>query len=484
MSEQLGLTVKKSKFSEWYIELVRKAEIIDQRYAIKGFEVYMPWGIFLVREVSESLEEELEEKGHRPVRFPVLIPEKNLKKEAEHIKEFGTEVFWVTHGGENKLTERLCLRPTSETAIYPLFSIWIRSHKDLPLKMYQTCQVYRYETKMTKPLLRGREFFWIEAHTVQKTNKDAIKQVEEDMSITNVVLADKLALAFYLFERPDWDKFPGAESTYAYETLLPDGKSIQLATTHNLGQKFAKAFDIQFTNQKGKKVYPYQTCFGPGVSRIVGAIVAIHGDDKGLVLPPEIAPIQVVIIPILKKGSEKKVMKKCGEVFGKLEEEFRVKLDDRNYRPGFKFNEWELRGVPIRIEIGPKDVKEEQIVLVKRDTGERVIVKDDDDLIKRVKDSLNVIFLDLKEKAESNLINGTNEAKSKEEMKKLVKKGFVKVPFCSIKTGIKCAEKVEKEIGAEIRGKLFGIKEKPKPKDKCIICGKKAKEIVYIARAY
>ncbi len=485
MSEKLGLKHKKSKFGKWYLDLVKKGEIVDQRYSIKGMEVYKPWGMFLIREITEALEEELEEEDHQPVQFPVLIPEENLKKEKEHIKGFEEEVFWITHSGKNKLDEKMCLRPTSETAIYPLYSLWVRSHKDLPLKRYQSCQVYRYETKMTKPLLRGREFFWTEAHTVQRDKKSALKQVKEDMEISKEVFEEKLGLAFYLFQRPEWDKFPGAESSYAYDVLMPDNKSLQISSTHNLGQKFAKVFDIKYATKKGGKKLAYQTCFGPGVSRILGAVIAVHGDDKGLLLPPEVAPVQVVIVPILKKEQKKKVMEKCGEVLGRLEDEFRVKLDDRNRRPGFKFNDWELKGVPLRIEIGPKEVKKEQLVLVRRDTGEKIVVEEEDDLEKRIKDVLNVIYLDLKKRAESELVNGTNEAKIFKDVKKLLKKGFVKAPFCSIdKKGEKCAEKVEKELNAEIRGKLFGNKEKPKKKDKCVVCGKKAKEIVYISRAY
>ncbi|MFH0832725.1 MAG: proline--tRNA ligase [Candidatus Aenigmatarchaeota archaeon] len=481
MSEELGIKTKRSDdFSEWYLEVMDKCDIVDKRYPVKGFVVYKPWGMFVINQIFDALEEELQKTGHNPVSFPVLIPEGNLKKESEHVKSFEKEVFWITHAGENKLDERLLLRPTSETAFYPMYSLWIRSHTDLPLKLYQCAQIYRYETKMTKPLLRGREFFWIEAHTVQKTNEDAEKQVKEDMAITEKVLSEKLGLPFMLLQRPEWDKFPGAEKTYAYDTIMPDGKTLQVATTHNLGQKFSKPFHIKFANEKGDSEYAYQTCYGPGVSRIVGAVISVHGDDKGMILPPPVAPTQVIVIPIPIKGKEELVEKEAKNILKEIEKlGLRARIDSRGYRPGFKFHEWEMKGVPIRIEIGPKDIEKKQFIAVRRDTGEKIILKD----AKKVGEMLDVIYKNLKETARKNFESRIRNAKSFQEISKNIENGgLVGINFCSMeKDGEKCAEKIEKELHAEIRGAKL-VKEKPT--GNCVICGKPAKHVVYVAKAY
>ncbi len=481
MSEELGISVKKSDFAKWYLEAVKKCGIIDQRYPVKGFPVYMPWGMFLTKQVIHALEKELENTGHKPVNFPVVIPEESLKKEKEHVKGFEKEVFWITHAGENKLDERLFLRPTSETAMYPMYALWIRSHMDLPLKLYQTVQVYRYETKMTKPLLRGREFFWIESHTAQKTMKKADEQVHEDMKITETVLSDYLGIPFLLLQRPEWDRFPGAEYTYAYDTLLPDSESLQVATTHNLGQKFSKPFNIEFSDEKGSKNFAYQTCFGPGVSRIVASIIAIHGDDKGLVLPPHIAPVQAVIIPVYMKGMEKEIEEKCRIVKNRLK--LRAEFDNSYARPGFKFHDWEMKGVPIRIEIGPKDIEKNQVVLVRRDNNQKIIVEDRN-IEKEVEKILDDIFTSLKNKARKEFDSRMRDAKTFSDLKKEIEKGgFVRVNFCSLsREGEKCAEKIEKELKAKVRGSMFNKDESPS--GNCIVCNSPAKHVVYLAKAY
>ncbi|MDI6721136.1 MAG: proline--tRNA ligase [Candidatus Aenigmarchaeota archaeon] len=478
----LGITTGKEDFSEWYSEVVSKAGIIDQRYPVKGFPVYMPWGMFLIKQVFSMLEDGLHKTGHEPVNFPVVIPEANLSKEKEHVKGFEKEVFWVTHAGDNELEERLFLRPTSETAMYPMYSLWIRSYMDLPLKLYQSVQVYRYETKMTKPLMRGREFFWIETHTAQRSEEDVEKQIEEDMKITKEVL-DKIGIPFMLFESPSWDKFPGAEHTYAYDTLIPDGRSLQVATTHNLGQKFAKAFDIKFVNEKQEEVYAYQTCFGPGVSRIVSAIISVHGDDKGLVLPPDVSPVQIAIVPVPIKGKETEVSKKCESLMKKLRH-YRIRCDNRVHRPGFKFNEWEMKGVPLRIEIGPRDVERNEATLVRRDSGEKYVIPDDD-LESKIKELVDDIFSNMKFMAEKRFLSFVNDAKSFSEMESIIsgQGGFVRVPFCSAeKDGEECAAKID-EIHAKVRGTIFGRKDNFQGKE-CIVCGKHARHMVYVAKAY
>jgi prolyl-tRNA synthetase len=480
MSEELGLSVKKAEdFSEWYLEVIEKAEVVDARYGIKGFQVFLPLATLAMKEIIKSFEDELEKKGHKPVMFPTLIPESSMKKEAEHIKGFSTEVFWITHAGKNKLEENFCLRPTSETAFYPLYSLWIRSHLQLPLKLYQTGSMFRYETKMTKPLLRSREFIFIETHTAQKTFEDAEKQAAEDMEVFEKVTKEKLGISFVLLKKPDWDKFPGAEATYAFETVMPDGKVLQLGTTHNLGEKFSKVFKIKYVDKDKKTKYVNQTCFGPGMSRITGAVIGIHGDDKGLILPPAIAPTQIVIVPIYTENTKAKVMEKCGEILGRLTEKgFRTHLDDRNqHTPGFKFHEWELKGVPIRIEIGPIDIENRKITVVRRDFLERVSI-DEEKLEESILECLDSISLQLEKRASELML--IQDAKDYKDLKnKLKQGGFIRIPFCMRE---KCAEKLKNETTAEVRGTLFGKTEKVE--GTCAVCEEKAKETVYIAKAY
>lgn len=476
----MGLSVKKAEnFGKWYLEVIQKAEVVDTRYGVKGFLVYMPTGMLTLKEIVRLFDIELQKTGHGPVLFPVVIPERFLKKESEHIKGFEQEVFWITHAGKNKLEERLCLRPTSETAMYPLYATWIRSHLQLPLKLYQDCCVYRYETKMTKPLMRGREFYWIEAHTAQKTFNDAEKQTREDKQIFENVVTKKLAIPFLFLKRPDWDKFPGAENTYALECMLPDGVSMQIGTTHNLGEKFAKVFDIKYLDEKKKKQYVNQTSYGPGIARIVSALVSIHGDDRGLIFPPIVAPIQIVIVPIYTKPTKTKVMKKAGELLGKLEEKgFRVILDDREkYTPGFKFHEWELKGVPLRIEIGPLDIKNKKVSMSRRDSLERITISEEK-LEEHVIETLDSIGFQLEKRANEMLriVDASNFKEIKEELKQ---GGFIRIPFCMEQS---CSEKLKEKTNSEVRGTL--VEKKEKAKGKCAICEGTAKEMVYIAKAY
>ncbi|NIO44218.1 MAG: proline--tRNA ligase [Candidatus Aenigmarchaeota archaeon] len=480
MSEELGLSVKKTEnFGKWYLEVLQKAEVLDTRYGIKGFLVYMPLGMLTIKDIYKLFENELEIRKHKPALFPVVIPQSYFKKEAEHIKGFEKEVFWITHAGKNKLQEKMCLRPTSETAMYPMYSIWIRSHLQLPLKLYQSTAMYRYETKMTKPLMRGREFLWIEAHTAQKSWDDAEKQVKEDMEIFKKVVTDNLCIPFLLIKRPEWDKFAGAEETYAFETLLPDGISLQIGTTHNLGEKFANVFNIQYMDENRKKKYVNQTCYGIGIGRILGALISIHGDDNGLIFPPVVAPTQIVIIPIYKKDTKEKVLKKCKEVLGRLKEKgFRVHLDDREkHTPGFKFNEWELKGVPFRIAIGPIDIEKKQVSYSKRDEKNELTTPEDG-LEKFVKTKLDEISSNLLKKAK-NLMKIQDAENYSDLKEKLKKGGFIRIPFCMKE---KCAEKLKDNTGAEVRGTLFEKNEKAK--GNCAICGEKAEKIAYVAKAY
>ncbi|MEM5814545.1 MAG: proline--tRNA ligase [Candidatus Aenigmatarchaeota archaeon] len=481
-AHQMGMTVRKAaNFTEWYYEVVQKADVVDTRFGVKGFTVFMPTAMLVMDEMFKMLEGALQAAGHQPLHFPVVIPETEFKKESSHIKGFEEEVFWITHAGKNKLEERLVLRPTSETAMYPMYSLWVRSHQQLPMKFYQKGSVYRYETKMTKPLLRSREFIWLEAHDVQKTKEDSIKQVEEDMAIFREVVTDGLCVPTLLLKRMEWDKFPGADSTYAFEAVMPDGNVLQIGTTHDLGQKFAKVFGIQFLDENGKKQYAYQTCFGPGISRILGAMIGIHGDDRGLILPPAVAPIQAVIVPIFTKESKAAVFAKCGEVLGWLsEKDFRVHFDSREqYTPGFKFHEWELKGVPVRIEVGPRDIEDGTISLVRRDFLERTVIPEEK-LAEQLMETMDSITFQLHKRAnEMMLIQGADDYKTLKE--RLKAGGFVRMPFCLQEA---CDEKLKADTGAEVRGTLFGDVSKPSAGAKCAICGKPAKATVYAAKAY
>lgn len=316
---------KDENFSDWFDKVLLEANVLDGRYPVKGFTVYRGWGFQIVRAISRMLEERLEENGHEPMLFPVVIPEETFEKEAEHIKGFASEVFWITKGGDTELPRKLLLRPTSETAIYPLFKIWIRSHADLPLKMHQTCTIYRYETKATRHLFRAREFLWNEAHTAHATLEEADKQVLEGAEIYEEMYR-RLCLSYLLLRRPDFDKFPGAVYSIAFDAWNPDGKANQIGTVHNLGDKFAKSFEITYEDDDGKQKHVYQTCYGFGIGRVLAAIIAQHGDDHGLVLPPEVAPIQVVIVPIPYKGYEESLKKPLHRTFADPEKRGNQKL--------------------------------------------------------------------------------------------------------------------------------------------------------------
>ncbi|MBU2639939.1 MAG: proline--tRNA ligase [Nanoarchaeota archaeon] len=490
MSEKtLGITAKKSEdFSEWYTQIVQKAELADIRFGIQGFIVHRPWAFKISRKIYEYFEKEVEKDNHEPFLFPIAIKEKNLKKEAEHAG-FTPEVFWVNEAGSEKLEERFALRPTGEAQIYPMYSLWIRGNKDLPLKGYQSrITVFRNE-KTTRPFLRGREFMFFETHDVFATHKEAIAQVKKDLNICKKIMTQKLKIPFLFFKRPEWDKFMGADETFTPDTLMPDGKRNQLASTHDLGTNFAKAFNIKFLDKDEKTKYPYQTCFGPGIWRQMAALIAIHGDDQGLILPFEIAPIQIIIIPIFSKSNKKdseRILKKCEEIKKELSN-YEVKIDNSDNTPGFKYNQWELKGVPLRIEIGPKEVKEKKVT-IKRRTDRKQINTTLKSLKKEIQKQALELDKQIKENAEKYFKDKIKDASSLEKVKKIIRKyrGFIRVPFCSTgKEGKKCADILkEKTEGGVVCGNLYPKPEIPKKDDKCIICDKKAKQIVYVAKSY
>ncbi len=479
---EIPLPDKEQNFNDWYNEIILRAELVDLRYGVKGFIVYRPNLATVLKQTYRLFEDALDEHGHSICNFPVVIPLEFFQKEAEHIKGFSGEVFWITKAGDSELDKPLLLRPTSETAMYPLYAYWIRSYRDLPLKLYQSNTVYRYETKATKPLIRGREFYWIEAHDVHRTFEDAVNQVKEDMEITIDVLHNQLGIPFLLMERPSWDRFAGAEHSFAFDVLFPDKEVLQIATTHLLGETFSRAFDIMFEDEDGTKKYGQQTCFGIGISRIAATIISMHGDNYGLIIPFHVAPIQIIIVPIPKKGKSELILEKCEEVYQKLKDKgYRVKLDNSENRPGAKFYHWELLGVPIRLEIGPKDIENGVITTFRRDKRERFQIKESQ-LIKTIEQLRGEILNELRSRREKDLEENIREAKNKEEFLEIAKNkgGFIKIEFCD---GNKCAEVIKEETGGyEVRGKLFGKEEKTM--GNCIICGEKAKSIVYVAKAY
>ncbi|VVB53686.1 Proline--tRNA ligase [uncultured archaeon] len=462
---------KEEDFSEWYHKVLDEAQVIDQRYPIKGMLVYRKWGLYIIRQAQQYLERRLEEDGHEPVLFPVLIPEDVLGKESEHIAGFENEVFWVTHAGATPLERKLALRPTSETSMYNLFSLWVRTHGDLPIKIHQSCAVYRYDTKHTRPLIRGREFLWNEGHTAFATRKEALENIETIIGIYGKLIGDLLCLPYQVNKRPDWDKFPGAEYTIAFETLMPDGKTLQIATVHNLGQHFSKVFDITYADEQGGRHHAWQTSYGPGFGRLLAAVISVHGDEKGMILPPQVAPVQAVIVPIIFKDTEGKVRKEAEALKHKLEKHgIRVEIDDREIRPGEKYYYWEQRGVPLRIEIGPRDLEKKQVVVVRRDTGEKLFVPEADLDVHKI---FSDIEANLKKKAQESFNHRIKKAANMQELEeRLTTGGIIEAGWCGKQ---ECAKQIE-PIGT-----ILTIEEDKKTD--CVNCGNPGTHI-RIAKTY
>lgn len=474
---------KLGNFSEWYNTITKEAELCDLRYGVKGFVVFMPWAVMSMDRMYGLYEKEVQRTGHVPALFPALIPKSYLTRESEHVEGFVPEVFWVEQAGLHRLEEPLAMRPTSETAMYSMYALWIHGIKDLPLKIYQRCQVWRYETKATKPFIRSREFYWIEAHDCFETREGALAQVQEDMEMTENMIHGQFGVPFLFFQRPQWDKFAGAENTFAADTLMPDGKALQLPSTHMLGQNFAKAFGITYTDDKGEEQHVWQTCYGPAISRIYAAVIAMHGDEKGLILPFALAPVQVAIVPIYRDDTKADVMRECRKLAMRLSECYSVKLDESENTPGFKFNHWEMKGVPVRIEMGPRDIEKGEAVLVRRDTREKMPVKLDA-LEDKLDGLCEDIRLALKEKADRWFSDKLSKADTMEELEKRIgERGFIRVPFCSDGLDSKgCADALKERFQVNMRGSLYGSDDKPD--GKCIACGKDATVYLYAAHQY
>lgn len=484
MAEENKLPDYKNQPSEWYTEIIKSAELADIRYGVKGCLVFQPWSVEAMELMYDYLEKDLKKRGHKNYWFPTLIPESYFFKEAEHIDGFSPEVFWVEKGGSDKLEEKLALRPTSETAFYTMFALWLRSHKDLPLRTYQRANVFRYESKATRPFLRSREFHWIETHCAFATEEEAFQNVLDDMETTKRIVFGVYGVPTIVFERPEWDKFAGASRTFGADAITPSGRVVQQPSTHMIKQHFAKSFGIKFTDKDEKEKTPFTTCYGPAISRIFASVVLTHGDNKGLKFPFEIAPKQVVIVPILAE-KEPKVLTKSKEIATMLESEgYRVELDNSDKRAGEKFYFWEMKGVPLRIELGPRDLAEKKVMVYRRDTEKKIAVLEKD-LVKEIAKEGKALSENLKKKATESFEGLIKDAKSVEELKKIVGVGIARANFCSTdKEGESCAEIVEKETGGKIRGTRIDVKDKLIEGGKCVACGKKATKVVYIAKDY
>lgn len=479
MSE-LGITVRKSEqFSEWYTEVILKSELTD--YApIKGCIVFREYSYAIWEKIQDFFNKKIKEMGHKNAYFPIFVPEGFLRKEAEHFEGFVPECAWITIGGNTELEERLALRPTSEAIIYSMYKKWIRGWRDLPIKLNQWCNIVRWE-KAPKPFLRTREFLWQEGHTAHAIKEEADKEVMDILNIYKDLIENHLAIPVLIGKKTESEKFAGALYTTALEALMPDGKALQLGTSHNLGQNFSKVFGIKFIGEDEEEHYVWQTSWGVS-TRLIGAMVMVHGDDKGLVLPPREAPYQVVIVPIFYKDTGREViLEKAREVFSKLQENgISAILDDRaEYTPGWKFNQWELKGVPIRIEIGPRDVEKEQVIAARRDTLERVAVKDDE-LISTITEMLKEIQDNLFNRAKKFLNEHITKVETYKEFKEVLREkgGFIRACWCSKSS---CEEKIKEETGATIRLIPF---EKEKVFSNCVYCGEEANEVVFFAKAY
>ncbi|MDH5634279.1 MAG: proline--tRNA ligase [Candidatus Bathyarchaeota archaeon] len=468
-------------FGKWFRHVLIDAEIMDYRYPIKGMAVWLPYGFKIRRNILQVIRDLLDKTGHQEMHFPLLIPETAIAKESEHIKRLEGEMFWVTRGGLTPLKIKYALRPTSETAIAPMLKLWIRSHADLPIKLYQIVNIFRYETRATRPLIRMREVDnFKEAHTAHATLKEAEEQVREGVEIYKKFF-DTLGVPYKTSKRPEWDKFAGAVYSIAFDVIAPDGRTIQAGTVHNLGRNFSKAFDITFETEKGSKEHVWQTCYGLS-GRPVVAMLSAHGDDNGAVLPPTIAPTQVVIIPIPHKELEKQINKTCETVASKLKAtDISVELDQRpDLTPGSKYYYWELRGVPVRVEIGPRDVKQKQVTVVRRDTLEKQTCKTTA-VVRVVKQMLKSMMDDMRRNAWQWMNEHVYRVNSLEEAKRLLKRkaGIVEVAWCGREA---CGHKLEEDVNASVLGTPTDLKEKVK--GKCVVCGKEAENIIRAAIAY
>ena len=469
------ITAMDVDFAKWYTDICKKAELIEYT-SVKGCMVIRPYGYAIWENIQKDLDERFKATGHENVCMPMFIPESLLEKEKDHVEGFAPEVAWVTHGGSEKLEERLCVRPTSETLFCEHYANIIQSYRDLPKLYNQWVSVVRWE-KTTRPFLRSREFLWQEGHTIHATAQEAIEETERMLNVYADFCEKDLAIPVVKGKKTESDKFAGAVSTYAIEALMHDGKALQAGTSHYFGDGFAKAFGIQFQSKENKLEYPHQTSWGM-TTRMIGAIIMTHGDDNGLVLPPAVAPIQAIIIPVAQHKPG--VLDKAEELRAELAKQFRVKVDDSENSPGWKFAEYEMKGVPLRIEIGPRDIEANQCVIVTRHNREKTVVSLDN-LSETVAQKLKEVRDGLWEKALANRERRTYDCKTMDEIIDVLQKngdGFVRAMWCGDEA---CEDEVKEKTGVGTRCIPF---EQEQISDKCVCCGKPAKHMVYWAKAY
>jgi len=478
---QQGITSKKAEnFSEWYTQVIQKADLADYS-VVSGCIVYKPNSYAIWEKIRDVTDKKFKAIGIQNAYFPLFIPESLLEKEATHVEGFKPEVAWVTHAGDTKLGERLAIRPTSETIMYDSYSKWIRSHNDLPLRYNQWNNVVRWEFKHPTPFLRGREFLWNEGHTCFATKKEAEAEGDEVIAIYDDVCRNYLALPSFIGKKSEQEKFAGAEYTISMEFINPNGKAIQGPDFHHDGQNFAKAFDISFTDENGKKDFVWQNTFAI-TTRMIGVMIAIHSDDKGLVVPPKLAATQVVIVPIIFEKTKKKVMDAALKIKEKLEKKgISVYLDDRdNYSPGWKYNEWEVKGVPIRIELGPRDLENKQVMVARRDTSEKQalpivgIEKEAELILNQIQENL---LANAEKVMKSSIVKVENLADAKKALKD---KKILFAPWCA---SADCEEDFKDEFGAKSLNSPFK-QPKLKKDQTCFACKKKATKWFYLGKSY
>ena len=479
-TKDLGITVKKADdLSEWYTQVVTKAQLADYSSA-KGFIIVMPYGFSIWESIKARFDRAIKEIGHQNAYFPLLIPERLLKKEAEHFEGFTPEVFWVTQSGNNELSERLAIRPTSETIINEAYSRWVKSWRDLPVLINVWNSVVRAEITATKPFIRTTEFLWQEGHTVHGSEQEAEKEVMTILEIYRQLVEDQLAIPVLIGKKTEREKFKGAVYTTTLEAMMPDGKALQMGTSHHLGQNFSKPFEIKYLGRDEKEHFAWTTSWGISW-RLIGATIMSHGDDKGLVLPPKVAPIQVVFVPIHYKESDKKIiLTTVHQIATNLEKHsVRTFVDDREqYTPGWKYHEWEMKGVPLRVEIGPRDIQSKQLTMVRRDTGKKIAVPEAES-INRIVNMLEEIQQSLFQHAKEAESRLTAVAHDMAELKRIVegKGGFVRA-FLSEDND--CEDKIKIETGATVRIVPFN----DSTRRKCVYCRASNSREVVFARSY
>ena len=470
-----AITSREEDFTQWYTDVVKKAELMDYS-SVKGCMIFKPNGYAIWENIQKQLDARFKETGVENVYMPMFIPESLLQKEKDHVEGFAPEVAWVTHGGLEELQERLCVRPTSETLFCELFAKTVQSHRDLPKVYNQWCSVVRWE-KTTRPFLRSSEFLWQEGHTVHATAEEAEERTVQMLNLYAQFLEEVLAIPVVKGRKTDKEKFAGAEATYTIEALMHDGKALQSGTSHNFGDGFAKAFGIQYTDKENKLQYCHETSWGMS-TRLIGAIIMVHGDDSGLVLPPRVAPTQVMVVPIQQK--KEGVLDKAYDVKDALAKNFRVKIDATDKSPGWKFAEQEIQGIPVRVELGPKDIENNQCVVVRRDTREKTVVSLDE-LNEKLAEILETMQADMLARAKDFLNSHITDAHNYAEFiqKAESKTGFIRGMWCE---ELDCELKIKEDTGVTSRCMPFDDQEHIS--GVCVCCGKPAHKLVYWGKAY